>query len=56
MMAYLNSDEPTVAMTATDVLIGLTILSKVHVEMVLHVLLSTGTICEADTTLFTLDR
>jgi hypothetical protein len=41
-------------MTASDVLISLTVLSKVHVKMVLHRLLPDCGICEPDTTLFTL--
>ena len=43
-------------MATTDVLIRLTILSEVHVEMVLHVFLANGVIRKADTTLFTLNR
>lgn len=43
-------------MTTTDVLIRLTILSEVHVEMVLHFFLANGIIRKTDATLLTLDR
>ena len=42
-------------MTTADVLIRLTILSEVHVEMILHFFLANGVIRKADATLFTLN-
>jgi hypothetical protein len=52
--AYLYSDKPAPAVTTPDVLISLTILSKMHVKMVLHVLLPNNSVCETNSTLFTL--
>jgi hypothetical protein len=51
---YFYSDEPAPAVTTPDVLISLTILSKMHVKMVLHVLLPNNSVCETNSTLFTL--
>jgi hypothetical protein len=42
-------------MTTADVLIRLTILSEVHVEMILHFFLANEVIRKADATLFTLN-
>jgi hypothetical protein len=52
--AYLYSDKPAPAVTATDVLISLTILSEMHVKMILHILLPNNSVCETNSTLFTL--
>jgi len=55
ILTYMNL-EPASAMTTADVLIRLTILSEVHVEMILHFFLANEVIRKADATLFTLDR
>lgn len=43
---YLNADETTPTVPTPDVLIGFTVLTEVHIQVVLHVLPATRTICE----------
>jgi hypothetical protein len=51
---HINSNEPTPAMTSSTILASLAILSEMHVEMVIVILLSQNPIREAETALFAL--
>lgn len=53
---HFESDKPTATMAATNALISLTVLLKMHVKMFLHVLFTHHRIRKSDATLFTLNR
>jgi hypothetical protein len=51
---HFYSDKPAAAVSASNVLISLTVLLEMHIEVVLHALLAKDGIGETNTTLFTL--
>ena len=51
---YVDTDKPAATVTTTDCLTSFTILVKMHVEMILHLLLAYNVTEEPDTTLLTL--
>jgi hypothetical protein len=51
---HFYSDKPAAAVSASNVLVSLTVLLEMHIEVVLHALLAKDGIGETNTTLFAL--
>ena len=53
---YVNTNEPTAAVSSANSLAGFTVLVKMHIKVILHLLLPVGIPWESDTALLTLAR